>query len=72
MRQIRRLLRELFHLALCGRFVWPPPQQLGAVAETIAGNMIEADFNDECGLKRMPDLFFALIPATEAHREQNL
>ena len=48
--QIGLLLRELIHLTLCGRFVWPPPKQLGAMAETIAGNMIVADFDDEHGL----------------------
>ena len=62
--QIRLFLRELIQFALCGRFVGPPPQQLGAMAETIAGDVIVADFDDECGLKRMPDVFFALIPAT--------
>ena len=62
--QIGLLLRKLIHLTLCGRFVWPPPEQLGAMAETIAGNMIVADFDDEHGLKRMPDVFLALIPAT--------
>ena len=37
------------------------------MAETIAGNMIVADFDDERGLKRMPGVFFALIPATGSH-----
>jgi len=34
------------------------------MAETIAGDMIVADFDDEGRLKRMPDVLFALIPAT--------
>ena len=63
-KQIRLLLRELIHRTLCGRFVGSPPKQLGAMAETIAGDMIVADFDDEYGLKRMPDVLFALIPAT--------
>jgi hypothetical protein len=63
-KQIRLLLRELIHRTLGGRFVGPPPKQLGAMAETIAGDMIVADFDDEGRLKRMPDVLFALIPAT--------
>jgi hypothetical protein len=42
------LSRELIHLALGRRLVGPPSQQLGAVAETMAGDMIVADLDDQC------------------------
>ena len=48
--QIGLFLRELVHLTLLRRFVRPPTEQLGAMAETTAGDMIVANFDDSSGL----------------------
>ena len=61
--QIGLLLRELIHRALSRGFVGPPPKQFGAVAESIASDMIVTDFDHERRLERAPDVLFALIPA---------
>ena len=48
--EVRRLLCELTHRTLFGRFVRSPAKRFRTVAEVVGGYMVEADFKHELGL----------------------
>ena len=66
--QVGPFLRELVHLTLLRRFVRSPTEQLGSMAETTAGDMIEANFDDKFRLERLPDIFLSLVPTARSPR----
>src|SRR6476620_1115004 len=66
--QIGFFLRELIHLTLPRRLVGPPAEQFRAMAETIARDMIIANFDNEFRLERVPDVLLALIPSAWSPR----
>ena len=66
--QVGLFLRELIHLTLLRRFVRSPAEQLGAMAKTIAGHMIVANFDNEFRLERLPDIFLSLVPTARSPR----
>ena len=45
---------ELIELALCGRFVGSPAEELRAVAEAASREVIELNFDDQLRRQRLP------------------
>jgi hypothetical protein len=69
--QIGFFLRELIHLTLLRRLVGPPAEQFRAMAETIARDMIVANFDDEFRLERVPEVLPCLDSIGLVPQERN-
>src|SRR5688572_23180779 len=52
--QVRFLLLHLIHCALLRGLVWAPTHERSAVTESVAAEMVVADFDDKLGLERLP------------------
>src|SRR5215218_858691 len=57
------LLAELRDEAVLGRFVLPPAQELGAVADAAARDVVEGHLADELGAEALPDELLLGLPA---------
>src|SRR5690349_18200378 len=55
---------DLLHRALLGYLVRPPAQQLGAMSETLTGDMVKTNLDHELGPERFP--FAATVRAPAA------
>lgn len=68
LQQTRLLLYKLIHRALFGRLIRSPAKQLCTVAEAMGGHVVEAHFDHELGLERLPSVLLAAIPSARAAR----
>src|SRR5215210_139465 len=55
-------------MALAGVLVVAPADELGAVAYSVAGDVVEADLHDQLGSKSLPDELLLGLPAARLAR----